>query len=409
MSSQSYQTIQRGSTRYVSTSTNGSYESSSVTYDTPLVACVTTTTRESVSTPGFRSRKRPIPLPMNAFSFKKVTDNRSTGFIMDQSVDRWPNGTPKTVSTTSGVLGTQAAQPIGAPIADIQAADRKAQNSLLLKIKDQKVNLFQALAERDQAARMIGNNAIRIAKAIASVKKGNWSGAADALGVKRRSGFPSARDYRRAQSKAIASGWLELQYGWRPLINDVYGAAEAVANANYGTPREKVVQTVRLSGSSFNTARPSANQLVTDMHTYDVSIKYVCYFSAGNQLVKSLSEVGITNPVLIAWELMPYSFVVDWFIPVGNFISTFDATLGLTFDRGCRTIFQRLKCYTNITHGPSDGTGGIRSGNEFALREEIRCDRSLLGNFPSPQIPSFKSPLGIEHMLNALALLRSKR
>jgi hypothetical protein len=58
------------------------------------------------------------------------------------------------------------------------------------------------------------------------------------------------------------------------------------------------------------------------------------YFSGrlSNPSLAQLNGTGLLNPALLYWELMPYSFVVDWFIPVGDVLASLTAGLGL---EGC--------------------------------------------------------------------------
>jgi hypothetical protein len=43
------------------------------------------------------------------------------------------------------------------------------------------------------------------------------------------------------------------------------------------------------------------------------------------QLTRSwINGLGLNNPVGIAWELIPFSFVVDWFVPVGKWLTAND-------------------------------------------------------------------------------------
>jgi hypothetical protein len=42
------------------------------------------------------------------------------------------------------------------------------------------------------------------------------------------------------------------------------------------------------------------------------------------------SQLGFVNPAAIAWELVPFSFVVDWFVNVGEFLNNFTDLWGLT-------------------------------------------------------------------------------
>jgi len=51
-------------------------------------------------------------------------------------------------------------------------------------------------------------------------------------------------------------------------------------------------------------------------------------FDSPNALL--LSQLGLVNPASLAWELVPFSFVVDWFANVGDFLASFTDTVGCT-------------------------------------------------------------------------------
>lgn len=53
-----------------------------------------------------------------------------------------------------------------------------------------------------------------------------------------------------------------------------------------------------------------------------------------------LAPYGLTNPLLTAWELVPFSFVADWFVNVGDTIASLDnlhSVKSLDVIRSCRT------------------------------------------------------------------------
>lgn len=43
------------------------------------------------------------------------------------------------------------------------------------------------------------------------------------------------------------------------------------------------------------------------------------------------NQLGFVNPATVAWELVPFSFLVDWFVPVGRFLSTWTDFAGYQF------------------------------------------------------------------------------
>ena len=42
------------------------------------------------------------------------------------------------------------------------------------------------------------------------------------------------------------------------------------------------------------------------------------------------NRLGLVNPLSVAWELVPFSFVVDWFSGVGNVLDGYTDLLGLS-------------------------------------------------------------------------------
>jgi hypothetical protein len=383
--------------------TNGNYQEYSLS-------------RTWVRTPGYRKglRERTFrryDLPMNDFSFHKRVVNWARGSA--EIVDNDGNSYSVYLGSLyeSGLSPTPVPDAINGPplpYVDLNALSAKASTRALLDLKDQKVNLVQAFAERKQTARLLSDTITRFAAAIKSLKTGNFAAAGKALGV-----TPSPRrirkwtkSYSENQSKAIANGWLELQYGWRPMLSDVYGSAELIA--------QKQIREVR------SISRTSASaQLVDRVRRFNqqgypmffettrkVTIKNVIYYSTPSES-HTLAQVGITNPLYIAWELTPWSFAVDWLLPIGNYISTLDSTKGLTFEKGCRTFFQEVKVFGKGLSGPTQGgTQSVVNDNEASYLE-VSCQRVNLSDFPRTELPRFKNPFGTEHVLNALALLRT--
>jgi hypothetical protein len=128
-------------------------------------------------------------------------------------------------------------------------------------------------------------------------------------------------------------------------------------------------------------------------------------------LLKTASELGLTNPVEVLWELVPFSFVIDWALPIGSFISQFDASLGWTFVDGSITRAYRREATKkrSIKTPPPSGYARIdcdvvRSVEDFTL---TRTGFSSWLDLMS--IPYVKDPATFTHIANALALLTSKR
>jgi len=296
-----------------------------------------------------------------------------------------------------------------------QQADKMARLKLLLQAKDSKANLVQAYAESDQLKRLIGDFAHTLGGAIVDLRLGRLrsAGARFGLTISKRKATRYSKLHKNAKSEAkidemLAQGVLSIQYGIRPLISDVIGTAELYAQKVV----EEVVNLVKSKGnfeaSPTVTLTESSRRMVqTSSVELQVTVRYGATFAKGSETRHTLAQLGISNPLLIAWELMPWSFVIDWLLPVGNWISSLDATQGLDFVDGYRSVRIRSnRSDTQTWSDPMDKNAGAY-GDGFCRSQYVvdSFERSVLTDWPSSSFPSFKNPVSWEHALNAVALL----
>lgn len=270
---------------------------------------------------------------------------------------------------------------------------------LLSKVKGQKVNLGNFLAERNQTISLFGDTAKRIAKAVNALRAKKFKEAFRALRC------PPSK--RVNASKSLANNWLELQYGWLPLLDDCYGAAEEL---------ERAFDRDRVKPPIFKvTAKRAwaASDVYASVSVIGASAKRDaimnfsrwCYYTVDYESSQFLGRVGLTNPLDIAWEATPWSFVVDWFYPVGKFLNTLDATLGCTYVGGGNNGI--LYSHLDYSRKADYSVGNYRyvwNINNVHARW-FSFERGGAGGFPAVTLPQLKNPLSAGHCANALALM----
>lgn len=270
----------------------------------------------------------------------------------------------------------------------------------LLELKNQSLNIGVALAEAQATANLVGSSATRIARAYQAVKRRDFSSAAQFLGIKKKKGgglgFKPSND--------IPSAWLELQYGWKPLLSDVHGAIQHLAfrAEDRGKWRHTVKGSERIKdqGDYNYTTQFGSKRIVYNRESgMFVRLDYI----PGNSFFSAMSQVGVTNPLEVIWEKVPFSFVVDWFLPVGDYLSTLDADLGWIFLSGSKSQFQR----TRVIETPGPPSGYYISGTFRGSFRRVTLKRSVYVSSPRPQLPRFKNPVSLGRMANGLALLSS--
>lgn len=177
---------------------------------------------------------------------------------------------------------------------------------------------------------------------------------------------------------AYAFGIMPLISDVRSLVNSVKGLQDRVTwfRKNSGRP-------VRVSFSKdLSTTSLPANSVVLDNVNERVSVEvksYRCTYHAFATLtydVSSLSDIelelrlmtralGLDKPLNTAWELLPWSFVVDWVFAIGQWLDriTPAITLPVQFqDLGYSIKVERDDLYCLARKNPREGSGRTEAG-----------------------------------------------
>jgi hypothetical protein len=361
-----------------------------------------------VNTPGFGS-KRGSQLPVNPHTVDIEMTDYSYGYDL-----RYNSLYPTT--TNFGWGPEYYATSFGGPPLLTDPSVIEIANKAVKRLNSNanlgvQANIAQDLAQFRQTTNMIANSATRLVLSIRALRRGDFSKAAEALVAGRpvntqiRKGVP-------ARTKTLANNWLELQYGWKPLLSDVDQSMRSLANYMEGSASLQTVQASAQRTFSFADPifAPDATVLVGQKTTANqTQVRYGVRYRVSNQKMSFLSQLGFTNPINLAWEILPYSFVVDWFIPIGPYLESLSAPHGLEFVEGYKTTFLRKVQQISVSYdGKMSGPNQPVRLNAYADRSKIwiKLERVKLTSYPTQQFPVFKNPLSITHAANALALLR---
>lgn len=159
---------------------------------------------------------------------------------------------------------------------------------------------------------------------------------------KRYRHLPCGRILKRGLFTAnVSSGsWLSYQYGWKPLFSDMDKVSTAL-----GSMRDSYNEYLRGNPTYRSLRFPgatAASRDVDDSTAWFNGIRkvYECETKTLLTLLYKITPAqGTSNALSYAsyaserlgldagnilkagWELVPYSFVVDWFLPVGDYLS----------------------------------------------------------------------------------------
>lgn len=215
----------------------------------------------------------------------------------------------------------------------IEALKTEVSTSMYNKRGRTDTNLWDTLAEAHKASQLIPGMARRAANVITV-------GANRAKRNLRKEAYASAED--------LSSLWLQYRYGLRPIIKDVGVVLENIHNVS-----RRVRKTTR-AGDSMNgslswktTWGPADGGVKVDyLGTYSDQV-LIRAASLDEFTLNAASDIGLTTKGLLTlpWELIPYSFVVDWFLNVGDYFGSLVPAFGYNH-LGASLTVERVRCTT---------------------------------------------------------------
>jgi len=112
------------------------------------------------------------------------------------------------------------------------------------------------------------------------------------------------------------------------------------------------------------------------------------------------AAMGLNNWPLLVYEVIPYSFLVDYGWAIGNWLSALGATSGWSFYSGY--LMERTE-NLSVYEGLSTSNNGQSTLTGQRTMKQFR--RTRLMTFPTPGLPGFKNPFSLIHALNVVALV----
>lgn len=348
----------------------------------------------SARTPGFKTFAK-SSLPENYFLSGAILrrDHGGTATSLDGRY-KWTGSARTWFPHTWDALGGYASYSA----AD---AESQAENAAMMQASNMKMNVAQSMAERAQTANLLVNTVNRLVTFAVLAKKGKFSEANKVLRARNKLFQPTER-FRKDSAREITARdfpnlWLEYSYGWRPLLSDIHGAAELLADS-FARRRPTVCRGKASTRHQINdiSTVTYGDVRITGAQMSEASCKL--RFEVEDATRDLLTRTGIANPALLAWELLPYSFVVDWVYPVGNFLKAAATPQGLNFLGGSVSCVTRVNVSSGYIKTRGYNLAGFRCDEKTVVME-----RRLLSGFPI-NLPQVQLDLNLSQVTSALSL-----
>lgn len=329
-------------------------------------------------TPGYHRRSRSGEVffsPMSSVSYEvdggggssptvHSTTYGCSGSTQYQAAYRWTLSGATLGRTELGVSNTFVLSPNSmlAPYVDsfdprdVSSALTEASTRALADRGNSQSNLWESLAEAEKSAGMLHD-------ALNSLNK-----------------FADKNRKTIGRAKAAGDAYLLYRYGLLPLLLDVQAAVDGMSKA-VGRVRKTSRGSVTLTRSyitteiGFNVYGPV---VVDRRSTWNETL--VLRATSLDEYSASIgSNMGFTLKGLVSlpWELVPYSFVVDWLLNIGDFINAIIPAFGVSQLGSCITREGSLSRYIEMTN-PRPISGYAIDSPPSAFLTELRHYKTRL-------------------------------
>lgn len=239
------------------------------------------------------------------------------------------------------------------------------------KIADTKVNLSSSIAEYKDVGRTFLQLTSTLHNAYKALRHGDFNHLLKEAGT----------------IKNIAAAHLLYDFGIKPLCHDLGAGVAALLKAEKPIIRRYVVMK-RESDEKPNIANYKVEAKISKL-----AIVYVT-------MDDNWSSIEIGNPIEWAWEIIPFSFVVDWAFPIGDWLGSLDAMNGVKSAIGTVTTKREYIHTLTGTDQP------LYTVEKPAVMKYKSHERSVVINdIPIPPFPGYEPSTAFRNVAQGLSLL----
>lgn len=315
-------------------------------------------------------RRRPLTLSPSPYDLQnyvlRMPRGRSTIWYPDYDL----------MQRYDGAL--QMGQPNWEPSSVIDELRNQALIDALTNLKDQKFNAGVAIAEASGIATMVTDCVRTVTKVRRDFIRGDFRKAYQRF--RKKYGGESWSSFRRRYSTSlnrseilskVPNTWLYYHFGLKPTVSDIHAAHEDWYRRNAVPGRNTLGTTVRGQAKHVSRAngqwRTSHMITAEDMAMTDVqSMRTYLYVTPKDEFLARLSQMGVTNFPEAAWNGTPFSWMIDYFWSVGDWLSVLDAGMGYEFGTTVESYRRICRYYaSSFSVQPNSGSA---SASPFSCR-----------------------------------------
>lgn len=220
----------------------------------------------------------------------------------------------------------------------------------------------------------------------------------------------AARKVKKNPAKAFSKYWLEYRYGWLPAVLDAQSALEALAHREVDMKFGRGYQLIEFDDEE--------EVLVEDVDSIS-DFRFQRRIS-GTHTVRGWSAVSVSDgiasqrfgfdPLATAYELMTYSFILDWFIQIGTWIASISwFQPGKSLGSCCSIKSEYTSVLTGVPEFHDSSATAIVEAGEVAMGEWRLHVKQYQRFARSPSLPGWNPRISLPRIVDLVALVIGSR
>lgn len=263
-------------------------------------------------------------------------------------------------------------------------------SKLAEKAKGHKFNLAVFAAQGNKVVEQSLNTLSSFACVVKNLKRGRIDKAFACLGL-----VPGQRKRKFVKRKLdagdVSGAWLAMMYGWLPTLSDLYESAKAYEALTSQRSSSFVISGKR--ETSYEASQSPGVFKAPGKRSVSHRMHYTLH-----EYLSVPRTLGLTDPASVVWELVPFSFVVDWFIPIGSY---FEALAVIPELKGS---WKRTSLDKSSAHSAYTRPGACTTALDLYERKVYKRTHGTTLAVPKPRFV-FDDNLRGNRIYNAIALV----
>jgi hypothetical protein len=203
----------------------------------------------------------------------------------------------------------------------------------------------------------------------------------------------------RWHPKTFANLWLEWSWGWSPMISDIGESLKTLVDPVTpiyvrATHSNLYVNSLRYYSNQSGFAGYYWRQVAEDRWDLQRTSSTGATVSVSSENVALANRLGLLNLPQIAWQVQPFSFIIDKYVNVGQMIGSLSDTYGFTLTNAWKSRRLNIQAYGTFVEYRSTG-GPDYIHERYTATSQSEGKRRLSGllgptfTFRRPTIGSF--------------------